>query len=380
MRRASRSDAPAIARFIEEAYGERARYKAAPRWNWQFVDNPFGRGDGDELPIWVAVDGDMVVGQIGVQNTLLQVDGKTREAGWAVEIMILPSHRGGGLGHRLHNAVADDVDILMALTMARASRRLAERQGCVTLAEVPQLTRWVRLDATDVRRYLLVRTANHRRAHVAARVGCDAFRFHVIFPRLVNPLLRLRDLVTQPLRGRRLASVAEVDRFGPEIDELWERTRRDHRVISPRDARFLNWRFVECPGLSYRRFVARRDGRAVGYVVLRRAEPVELPQGIIVDLYAADGDVQTLDELVRHSLAFFGDSVSTVDCGTSVADLQRVLRKRGFFRTRAHHPTCVCSDTALSHRLAELRNDWFLSKADQDWDQIQEADPSGVAE
>ena len=68
MRKASRYDRPAIARFIEEAYGARAQYKATPRWTWQFIDNPFGRRHGDEVPIWVAVDGDRVVGQIAVQN------------------------------------------------------------------------------------------------------------------------------------------------------------------------------------------------------------------------------------------------------------------------------------------------------------------------
>ena len=257
---------------------------------------------------------------------------------------------------------------------------MAERHGCVTLAEVHQLTRWVRLDAVSVRRYLLLRTANHRWAHVTARLSCSVFQFHRLFPRLVNPLLRLRDFVKRSPRGPGATSIVEVDRFGPEIDELWERTRGDYPVIFPRDARFLNWRFVDCPELGYRRFVAKRGGRVVGYVVLRRAEPVELPHGIIVDLYASRRDLQTVDELVRHSLAFFGDSVSAVDCGTSVAEFEAVLRKHGFFRTRAHHPTCVCRDSALRDRLAQLRNDWFFSKGDHDWDQIHVADPSAVAD
>ena len=380
VRKASRSDRPAIARFIEDAYGARAQYKATPRWTWQFIDNPFRRRQGDEVPVWVALDGDRVVGQIAVQNALLQVDGKTFEAGWAVDIMILRSHRGAGIGHRLHDAVAGDVDILMALTMAQASRRMAERHGCVTLAEVHQLTRWVRLDAEDVRRYLLMRTATHRRAQVAARLSCDLFQFHRVFPRLANPLLRLRDLAKRSLRGRGDTNIVEVDSFGPEIDRLWERTRGDYPVILPRDARFLNWRFVDCPEPTYRRFVAKRDGRVVGYVVLRRAEPVESPHGIIVDLYASRDDVRTVDELVRHSLAFFGDNVSAVHCGTSVAEFATVLRTHGFFRTRGHHPTCICRDSALRDRLSQLRNDCFLSKGDHDWDQIHVADPSAVVE
>jgi len=146
VRRATRSDQPAIAKFIEEAYGADAENKSPPRWTWQFIDNPFGRRQGDEVPVWVAMDRDRVVGQIAVQNALLEVEGKALEAGWAVDIMILRSHRGAGLGHRLHEAVASEVDILMAITMAEASRRLAERHGCLTLGDVNQLTRWVRLD------------------------------------------------------------------------------------------------------------------------------------------------------------------------------------------------------------------------------------------
>jgi hypothetical protein len=307
------------------------------------------------------------------------VEGKTFEAGWAVDIMVLQSHRGAGIGHRLHEAVASDVDILMALSMAEASRRMAERHGCVTLAEVHQLTRWVRLDAATVRRYLLVRSANHRWAHVVAHLACSVFQFHLLFPRLANPSLRLRDFVKRSLRAPRATSIVEVDYFGPEVDELWERTRGDYPVIFPRDARFLNWRFVDCPEPRYRRFVANRGGRAVGYVVLRHAEPVELPRGIIVDLYASRSDVQTVDELVRHSLAFFGDDVSAVEYGTSVAEFEAVLRTHGFFRTRAHHPTCICRDGALRGRLAQLRNDWFFSQGDHDWDQILVADPNGVA-
>ena len=175
----------------------------------------------------------------------------------------------------------------MALTMAQASRRMAKREGCVTLAEVHQLTRWVRLDAVSVRRYLLVRTANHRWAHEAAQLSCSVFQFHRVFPAARQPVTRLRDFVKRSRRRPGRTSIVEVDRFGPEIDELWERTRGDYPVIFPRDAQFLNWRFVDCPEPRYRRFVARRGGRAVGYVVLRRAEPVELPQGIIVDLYAS---------------------------------------------------------------------------------------------
>jgi hypothetical protein len=96
-------------------------------------------------------------------------------------------------------------------------------------------------------------------------------------------------------------------------------------------------------------------------------------------LYASRRDPETVNELVRHSLAFFGNDVSAVDCGTSVAEFESVLRRHGFFRTSAYHPTCVCGDAALRDRLAEHRNDLFFSRGDHDWDIIHVADPNAVA-
>ena len=96
----------------------------------------------------------------------------------------------------------------------------------ITLADVRQLTRWVRLDAVSARRYLLVRTANHRWAYQAARVSCSVFQLHRLFPRVANPLLRLRSFVdgiaedplgaVAGLRGRSAKAFVHLDDLGPE--------------------------------------------------------------------------------------------------------------------------------------------------------------------
>lgn len=375
VRRAVASDRPAIGRFLQEAYGARARFKL-DRWSWQFLENPSAHRDDDSLPVWIAVANDRVVGQIAVQMANLQVCGQMLQAGWAVDIMLLRSHRGIGLGHRLHDAVAGEVDVLLALTMADASRRLAHRQGCLTLRPVRQLTRWVRLDPATVRAYLLMHAANRPAAFTMVKVACNAFQLHRLVPLLVNPFLRVRDLPARSAPSRDGPVIAEVDFFGPEIDQLWQRTRSDYPVIVARDARSLNWRFTACPHGAYRSFVARRHGQAVGYVVLRHAEPLELRQGIVADLYASREDTDALLALVRHSIRFFGTDVAAIDCGTSVPEIESVLRAHGFFRTWTHFPTCVCRLPDLRGRLVNLTTDWFLSKADQDWDQIRPADPA----
>jgi hypothetical protein len=206
-------------------------------------------------------------------------------------------------------------------------------------------------------------------------VGCDVLQFHRVFPRLANPLLAIRDRARARRRAPGPTKITEVPAFGAEVDRLWERTHRGFQVIFSREARFLNWRFVECPEPSYTRFLAERDGRTVGYVILRHAEPVELPNGTIVDLYAARDDVRTVEDLLLHSLAFFGDDVAAIDCATSIPEFERIFRRHGFFRTRTMHPTCVCQDPVQRGRLIDLKDDWFFTKADHDWDQIHVADP-----
>ena len=91
---------------------------------------------------------------------------------------------------------------------------------------------------------------------------------------------------------------------------------------------------------------------------------VEFQQGHVVDLYAARDDTRAVDDLVRHSLAFFGRRVAAVDCGTSIPEFEAVFRRHGFFRTRTHRPTLVCQDGLLRDRLRQLKDAWFFSKAD----------------
>jgi GNAT superfamily N-acetyltransferase len=369
VRQAERSDRPALDQFLAEAYGSKAPYKLGERWSWQFARNPFWHASDGRVPVWIAVDDGRIVGQIAVQVGRLQVERRTLDAGWIVDVMILPSHRGEGLGHRLHDGVASGMDVLVTLTMAPATRRIAERGGSIEVGDVDQFTRWIRLDADTVRRYLLVRTVNHRRARVLVNLAC-ALQAHRALPAFVNPLLRLRDAVKRVPQSASTVEITEVAAFGPDGDRLWAATSSDYPVAFVRDTMYLNWRFVDCPGLRYRKFVAKRDGATVGYVVLRLSEPVELSQGFIVDLYAARHDKATLTALVRHSLAFFGDAVATVECATSVPEHRAVYRKHGFVRTRTEHPTVVCRDPTLRARLEELADDWLLSKGDHDWDQI----------
>jgi hypothetical protein len=182
--------------------------------------------------------------------------------------------------------------------------------------------------------------------------------------------LSLRDAFVGTPRPSQRTKIVEINSFGPEIDLLWQRIRHDFPVAFNRDSKFLNWRFREVPQMKYRCFLASRDGRPVGYLVLRETEPVELPEGVIVDLLAARQDRETIDDLVAFAVESFGNRLAAIEFATSIPEFAACLSRFGFHAVRTEKPNCVVADSNIRQLLKSRSKDWLFSKADHDWDQI----------
>ena len=365
IRQACLGDYPAIATFIVEAYGALAPYKGQA---WHQDEAHIPTRDRSLAAVWIALDGTRVVGQIAVQPTEIKIADGIRPAGWIVDVMVLPGFRGGGVGQQLYTAIAEQVPILITLTMAPATRWIAEHLAATTLPAVYQFSLWRRLNGQLVSRYLAMRTAHRPRWHRLTEWG-NRVGFGNLFSALVNPILSARDSRLQIAKRGQIEFV-EVERFGFDIDQLWQRIQGDYTFAVPRSADFLNWRFCDCPQMSYHRFVARQGARTVGYVVLRRAETMEMPHGIIVDAVVERPAIGILSEMFNFSIDWFGDTVCSVEFATSIPEVAVLVRGLGFLRTRTHHPTIVCADPDLRRLFSDSRNTWLLSKGDHDWDQI----------
>jgi GNAT superfamily N-acetyltransferase len=366
VRQANRADWPMLRRFVYDTYREGAMYKDWARQRWQFLENPHNRPTGGVLPIWVALDAGTVAGVTAVQAGTLQLAGVTRQAGWIVDVMVRPEYRGQGLGHRIHAEIANSVPILVTLTMAKATRRIAERAGCVTLGEARQYSRVANPTAEDVRRYLFDRTRFHPALNRGARLGCE-MQAHRLITATARARSHIRRRAVEVPAG---ITLEEVPAFGAEIDDLWERTRDQYDAIFVRDSRHLNWRFGNPPDLIYRRFVSRRGGSVSGYVVLRRARAEELRLGIVADAFAARDDATTWRALIAHAVRFFGDDVAAVEAAASLECADEGLRQAGFRVTRRLAPTVVASDPIVRALVSESKEGWYFTKGDHDWDQV----------
>lgn len=87
-----------------------------------------------------------------------------------------------------------------------------------------------------------------------------------------------------------------VDRFGPEFDRFCAENDKRFQFIVCKDATWANWRYVDRPGVEYKRYAYMEDGRMFGYIVLKDFEGDGLKKTHIIDVQAANAEA--LDDLL----------------------------------------------------------------------------------
>jgi GNAT superfamily N-acetyltransferase len=369
IRQASIDDKNAIWDFIKVAYENRARYKIPDRWNWEYLNNPTLENKSKELPIFIAIKDGHIAGQICAILYEIKIGEELQHIAGGVDLVVLPICRKEGVGQKLVQAIAEHYKLYMAISMSDITWRIYDRCGYNKLKAIPTYRRLVKISDASVKRYLIRKTKNHLWlkgiANTGIRVRCDK-----LISAILGIFIKVRDYFNRPTKKQYHSEIRKVEKFGDEIDQLWDRTSHKFKVIVKRDQRYLNWRFADNNQLDYQNFICIRDGETKGYIVLRRPDPSEEDIGIIVDLYADPKDYETIEILINHAIDFFGKEVAVVECATSQKEYQRILSQKGFIEMEKTVPIFYCKDSTLRSKLEGLQDGWFLTKADHDWDQL----------
>jgi hypothetical protein len=129
-------------------------------------------------------------------------------------------------------------------------------------------------------------------AFVGAR-RLEDLPFHVLD---VGRALRARSRLRGWLGGWR---ELRVQRFDSRWDELFERVAPSYGMLVERDARYLSWRYQECPDPGYVVSAGFRRGRLVGWGAFRRRENRLLWGDGLFD----PGSPQAVSRVLAHALS-----------------------------------------------------------------------------
>lgn len=313
-------------------------------WNWKFRSN--AAANDSEVYFLVVNHGEELVASLGALPVVVDANRTPIESRWTVDFMVDPTFRGRGLGKLLFARF--HADNPLAICIGAPLRSATTRIAC-SVGFRPFTLRY------------LFKFYGHRA--LATR-----------FPRLAGLLSIIAPVAPRLLRSRRAIPKAvtcdlhEVQMFGPDVNEFWASLSREWPVSVRRTDRLLNWKYFESPLFHYRAAEVRRDGRLVGFLVLKVAQGIGLTYGTIPEIATSACDHEAQAALLSWALEQF--ETARVDVVKVLASTPRQTDMFSYFGFVPLGKKCaflIASAPELPSVLADGSN-WFLTKGDSDLD------------
>lgn len=328
-------------RGLEQLYRRTFGHEAVDRlrflWDWA-RRNP---SIGTEPPYLVVREGPTLIAACPITPVRVTVHGHEVPGTWSAGPLVVSERQRQGLGGALLRAWDRSTGVALGAGFSAATRQRLDE------------LRWPRAVALPCLVKPISRRALRRPTWpVAANRLVSALSLPVV--KFVSRL--------QPLKEEMQA----VRRFDADVDQLWEAVAPSLGLAVRRDARYLNWKFIEPPHVRYHAAVLRRDDQVAGYVIYRHLRE---PQGRvtqIVDLLALPSDEHAIATLTRwvDREAKLEDS-DKIRCYSTHAAFRRVLRRNGFFVVKSDIDLIVkVNGVDVPKGFYQSCDDWHITLGD----------------
>ena len=316
------------------------------RFDWSYFSNPYG-----EPRAWVAINesSGKIVGMAGAFPRRVVVRDKPVLCWNTGDFSIDREFRTLGVALKLREAEKSSVDrretpFLYCYPVDRM-RIVLEKAGHFAVCSIPR-HRIILLVDEILDRYL---GANALSAGLRPLINPFAFAWRGHVSHCSSLTVRLDSQM----------------KFGKEYDELFERVRAKHSIITVRDSEFLTWRFLQSPlyrGIRIFRLSAA-DGRLRGYAVVDIAHRAARVLDFLVD---DDSLIRVLLSGMIRSLRSRGIcrlSLRATDSNVVVKE----LRYFGMIFDDSSDSSVMAYASVNSSWLSLLNDvNWFMTQADRD--------------
>ena len=285
------------------------------RWVSMLAANPAARPD--DLALCLALDGDTVVGRLGLYAGSAAYGGRTVRTFWLDGFWLDQNYRSTGAGAMLLLRAISACSSLLAC--GGPSKELQQLYTACGFAQFGPLKRYLYFYRPGPLATYLVRPK--AAVPLASAVARPLLNLYYLSSRLLNRV------PAKPSRAFR-ATV----QFGPDLDRLMSARAGNH---FPRDVATLNW------ALTFRRmwaFQIFRDETLVGYCLLKRLRlpgggPHHLPPmdaGVLLDYYLSETEQSAKRDLVLFCLRFFAaQGVDLLEHQVHGREMEQVCRSVG---------------------------------------------------
>jgi hypothetical protein len=305
-----------IFKIYQRVWGEKGYQQVKRIFSWKFEKNP--HLSPNELEVAVYRRQGRIVAFLGAIPYLIKIGERLEKAIWLMDHISLPEFRSTGLWIAYKVWYARPVIVgapnteVAYLTWKLMGKRYKGPE--VDIGTYRHLVKFIEIDHLyQIKRLLVLRPL----------VMC------------ANAIWRVFSSVlwsNGSSQRKTSVEIEPVERFGPELDQFWERIYGSYEIIPKRSSDYLNWRYLDHPGNNYFNFVAKRDGQICGYLVLRAVKLRSGEGGRIVDILSGREDQQAFGAMVSFAIDFFkkrgAKEIQALE--SRCPALKKIFRRLGF--------------------------------------------------
>lgn len=333
----------ALLDFLRVAYPDNPRMSEERFWDWHFLENPFV--EIENLPIWIAKEKDEIVGQLAATPVQLKIGDTERRAIWILDLVVRPDFRRRGLGKKLVALAEEFCPLGLGMNTAEQhSTALLESMDWKMFGKVPRYNKLL-FPGEALREISNIKILRRLTNTVFAPFRPRAER------RIIGENLRL------------------VTHFDSSFDQLWRESSGQWTCAVAREAKFLNWQYVNQPDKKYEILGYYQNETLRGYAILYFRKPDAngaLAKAAITDLcYHPAQAVETIDRLLRGALHLAVERRA----GALVTDIldSRIEQRLKFFGFgRVKNPLQLLIKCGENRAVLEDTKHWFVTRGDSD--------------
>lgn len=334
----------ALLAFLGEVYAADPRRSDREFWEWHYLKNPYS--DTNDLPIWIALDGERIVGHLAAIETEVKIGDEVHPTIWILDLIIDENYRRRGIAKRLVEFAEEFRLIRLGInTHEQHSPELLEARNWKIVASIPRYTRVL----------------------FPGNAFLSGSGPQSILRNAANSLysFRRRTVAGPPAKS---GEIRRIERFDGSADALWDRASRSKECIAVRRAEFLNWQYFEQPNKRFEVLGLYSGDELLGYVVLYLRAPNAqgvIEKAAISDIFFSEEIPGVSDVLINAALKLAVEKrVGRVVMDVLNQPAEDAFKRQGFFKTKSPLLLMVKSD--ISNDLALDPSQWFVTRGDSD--------------
>jgi hypothetical protein len=317
-------------------------------WKWIHIDNPAGAS-----MIWLADDDSKIVSQYPVILENMKIRDKILKGAQLIDTMTHPKYRRRGMCSTLGKKALNEIE-----------NREIHLVYCFPTQQVYPLHikyGWLDVCAFQV----MVKPLNLK--NILQKYFVRNRLLLNIFTMGGNLIIKVF-FRSKKVPDEDMLKVRKISHFDDHINEFWNRVSADYNIITIRDKKYLNWRYVYAPNANYIIYVAEESGEICGYIILGCKDVDGLMWGNIYDIIAPTSREDIIYCLIAKAVEYFMDTKVDTIYSKMVANevYHKSFLRNGFiprFRSKGRFIAYNAS-TELSEAFLKNPKNWFIQLGD----------------